>query len=217
MTKHILHTIRGAARSGALVALMLAGLAVPAAATKIERIVSPGGIEFWLVRNSTVPLVAVNFAIRGGSSQDPADKAGLAEMTVATLDEGAGDLDTNAFQDRLERKAIELQLRATRDYVRGTLRTLTENQEEAFDLLGLALTKPRFDSYRGRARARPDDLAPAAAKHQPERHRRQELLGQRISKSSLRSPGQRHPRKCREASPPTTCAVMCAAYLRVTR
>ena len=146
MIKHIFHTFRGAACSGALVALMLAGLAAPAAATKIERITSPGGIEFWLVRDSTVPLVAVNFAIRGGSSQDPADKGGLAEMTVATLDEGAGDLDTTAFQDRLERKAIELQLRATRDYVRGTLRTLTENQDEAFDLLGLALTKPRFDT-----------------------------------------------------------------------
>ena len=143
---HILPTIRNAVRCGAITVLMLAALAAPAHATNIERVVSPGGIEIWLVRNSIVPLVAVNFAILGGSSQDPADKAGLAEMTIGTLDEGAGDLDSTAFQGRLERKAIELQLRATRDYVRGTLRTLTEHQDEAFELLGLALTAPRFDA-----------------------------------------------------------------------
>ena len=138
-------------------------------------------------------------------------------MTVATLDEGAGDLDTTAFQDRLERKAIELQLRATRDYVRGTLRTLTENQEEAFDLLGLALTKPRFDSPAVERVRAPDDLAPAAAEHEPERHRRQELLGQRHFQTIPTVARATAPSKVSRRSPSTTCAVMCAAYLRATR
>jgi zinc protease len=129
----------------ALAAAGLVALAAPAHATKIERVVSPGGIEFWLVRDSTVPLIAIDFAFRGGASQDPADKAGLAEIAVGLLDEGAGDLDSTAFQARLERKAIELQLRSSRDHVRGTLRTLKENQDEAFELLKLALTAPRFD------------------------------------------------------------------------
>ena len=57
-------------------------LSLPAAATKIERVVSPGGIEFWFVRDGTVPLVSIDFAFRGGSVQDPDDKGGLAEMTV---------------------------------------------------------------------------------------------------------------------------------------
>jgi hypothetical protein len=60
----------------------LLALCAPAQATNIERVVSPGGIEFWLVRDATVPLVAVNFAFRGGSVQDPEDKGGLAELTV---------------------------------------------------------------------------------------------------------------------------------------
>lgn len=128
-----------------LTALLLTALSVPAGAAKIERVVSPGGIEFWLVRDSTVPLVAIEFAFRGGSVQDPDDKGGLAEMTVSTLDEGAGDLDGTAFHARMERKAIELQIRAGREQVRGTLRTLKENQDEAFELLRLALNEPRFD------------------------------------------------------------------------
>ena len=129
-----------------LVVAALVAFSVPAGATKIERVVSPAGIEFWFVRDATVPLVAIEFAFRGGASQDPDDKTGLAEMTVSTLDEGAGDLDGTAFHARMERKAIELQIRASREYVRGTLRTLKENQDEAFDLLRLALTEPRFDS-----------------------------------------------------------------------
>jgi zinc protease len=71
---------------------------------------------------------------------------GLAEMTVSTLDEGAGDLDSTAFHGRMESKAIELQVRASREQVRGTLRTLKENQDEAFNLLRLALNEPRFDA-----------------------------------------------------------------------
>lgn len=128
-----------------LVAAMVA-LSVPAGATKIDRVVSPGGIEFWFVRDATVPLVSIEFAFRGGSAQDPEDKGGLAAMTVSTLDEGAGDLDGTAFHARLERRAIELQIRASREQVRGTMRTLKENQDEAFELLRLALNEPRFDA-----------------------------------------------------------------------
>jgi zinc protease len=130
----------------ALAVAALVALSVPAGAAKIERVVSPGGIEFWFVRDSTVPLVSIEFAFRGGATQDPDDKTGLAEMTVSTLDEGAGDLDGTAFHARMERNAIELQIRASREYVRGTLRTLKENQDEAFNLLRLALNEPRFDT-----------------------------------------------------------------------
>src|SRR5262249_2535835 len=45
-----------------------------------------------------------------------------------------------------ERRAIELGFQAERDTLRGTLRTLTANKDEAFDYLRLALTQPRFDS-----------------------------------------------------------------------
>ena len=139
----------GRALRTAAPALLAAAMLAPipaAAATKIERFVTPAGIEVWLVRDPTVPLIAATFGFRGGSSQDPAEKAGTADMMVALLDEGAGDLDDKAFQEELERKAIELSFTAGRDTVRGTLRTLKENQDEAFELLRLALNEPRFEA-----------------------------------------------------------------------
>jgi zinc protease len=126
--------------------LALAALAAPAEATTIERVVSPGGIEAWLVHEPAVPLIAIDFAFAGGSVQDPPGKSGTANLAASLLDEGAGDLDSKAFADRRERKAIETDFYATRDTIGGSMRTLTENRDEAFDLLRLALTAPRFDA-----------------------------------------------------------------------
>jgi zinc protease len=127
-------------------AVALAAFAAPALATTIERVVSPGGIEAWLVREPAVPLISIEFAFIGGAAQDPAGKAGTAGLAAATLDDGVGNLDSTTFHDRLERKAVELSFRADRDTIRGTLRTLSENRDEAFDDLRLSLTAPRFDA-----------------------------------------------------------------------
>jgi zinc protease len=134
--------IRALLRGAAVLALA----ASSAEAVTIERVVSPAGIEAWLVRNPALPMIALEFAVPGGADQDPADKAGLASLTASTLDEGAGSLTAAAFHDRLERKAIEISFSAGREHLRGTLRTLTENRDEAFELLRLALAEPRFDA-----------------------------------------------------------------------
>ena len=116
------------------------------AAAKIQRYMSPGGIEAWFVQDATVPVIAMEYSFDGGASQDPADKTGVGYLVAAMLNEGAGDLDSKTYQDRLERRAISLSWSAARDHFRGSLRTLKENGGEAFGLLKLALTAPRFDS-----------------------------------------------------------------------
>ena len=80
----------------------------------IEQIVSPSGIKAWLVREHTVPLVALSYSFHGGSTQDDPDKAGTANLAADMLDEGAGDLDGKTFHERLESHAIELSLSAPR-------------------------------------------------------------------------------------------------------
>ena len=129
----------------ALTAALFLSLTSLAQATKIERVVSPGGIEVWLVQDKTVPLISMDFAFHGGAAQDPVDKAGVANMVSGLLDEGAGELDSKTFHERLEEKAIQLGFNVGRDHFRGWLRTLVENREQAVELLRLALTAPRFD------------------------------------------------------------------------
>ncbi len=66
-------------------------------------------------------------------------------MLTSLLDEGAGDLTSQDFQTKLEENAIRLSFDAGRDRFYGSLRTLSPNRDLAFELVGLALQKPRFD------------------------------------------------------------------------
>jgi zinc protease len=131
-----------AAAAASIVALA----AQPAGATTVQRVVSPGGIVAWLVHEPSLPLVALNFAFVGGATQDPVDKPGVGYMVSSLLDDGAGELDAKAFQQRLEENAVELRFSVTQDYFFGSIRLLKDRQEQSFDLLRLALSRPRFDA-----------------------------------------------------------------------
>ncbi|MEN3290473.1 MAG: zinc protease [Bradyrhizobium sp.] len=138
-----------ARRLACVAAVSLAALAASSsahAAAKIQHLISPGGIEAWFVQDSTVPLIAMEYAFGGGASQDPVNKAGVGNLVADLLDEGSGDLDSKTFHERLDRRAIELSFSVTRDQFRGSLRMLRDNKDEAFELLHTALTSPHFDN-----------------------------------------------------------------------
>jgi zinc protease len=129
----------------AVCGLLFFACLTPARATEIQRVVSPGGIEAWLVEEHSIPLVSMQFAFVGGASQDDDGKEGTANMVSGLLDEGAGDYDSEAFQLRLRERAIQLSFDAGRDNFSGSIKTLSRHADEAFDLLRLALNEPRFD------------------------------------------------------------------------
>jgi len=128
----------------------LALLASPAVAQgntmEIQEVTSPGGIKAWLVESHANPLIAIRFAFFGGASQDENGKEGAAYFVTAMMDEGAGDLDATAFQEREQALAMRLDFDAGRDVMLGNLQTLTANKDEVFDLVRLALSQPRFDA-----------------------------------------------------------------------
>lgn len=126
--------------------LLVVALGARAEAVEIKEVVSPGGIKAWLVEEHGIPLVALDYEFKGGASADPKGKEGLAYLTSGLLNEGAGDLDALAFQKALDERAIRMGFTAGRDQFSGTLKTLSEEKDEAFRLLGLALAQPRFEA-----------------------------------------------------------------------
>ncbi len=113
---------------------------------EIQRVVSPGGIEAWLVQDDFVPIVAIRVGFYGGATRDVPGKEGTARLTSWLLDEGAGDMDSITFQNRLEDHAIRMGFGAGEDRFNASMQTLTVHQDEAFNMLRLALTQPRFDA-----------------------------------------------------------------------
>lgn len=125
--------------------LILAVVAQPAAATDVKIVKSPKGITAWLVQDRTAPVIHMAFAFRPGALRDPVGKEGLTNLLTVLLDEGAGDMDSLAYQRRMEDLAMTWHMNAGRDTVHGAIRTLARNKNEVFKMVGLALTKPRFD------------------------------------------------------------------------
>jgi len=115
------------------------------ATVEIKEVTSPGGIKAWLVEDHKLPLIAMSFAFRGGVEQDPADKQGLANLTMDLLTEGAGPCDASAFQQLLADHSIEMNFGAGRDEIEGSVKVLTSDRDTAFELIHLALTQPHFD------------------------------------------------------------------------
>ncbi|WP_246191114.1 M16 family metallopeptidase [Aureimonas leprariae] len=139
-------TIRTLARSAAAAAAFLLVGIVGAQAIEIKQVTSPGGIKALLVEDYTNPLVAVNFAFKGsGSTADEAGKEGTANLLSGLLDEGAGDVKSAEFQEKLDELGIGLSFDASTDNFSGSFRTIVESEDQAFDLLRLALNEPRFD------------------------------------------------------------------------
>jgi len=116
-----------------------------AGAVDIKKISSPGGIEALLVEDYTVPLIAVAYSFKGGSTQDDEGKEGTAKLLTNTLDEGAGSIESQDFQTCIEDNGMSYSFNAGYDSFSGRIKTLRSDREDAFDLLRLMLNDPRFD------------------------------------------------------------------------
>lgn len=142
---------------GSLLGLLLGLMAIlvfiaPAAFARdkvldIKDVTSDGGVRAWLVEDHSIPVISLQFAFKdAGAIQDPQGKQGLARVLSNTLDEGAGDLPSEAFQKELRDLSIDLSFASSRDSFSGTLKTLSQNKDRAFALMHLALSSPRFDA-----------------------------------------------------------------------
>lgn len=128
----------------ALVFLVL--FAIPAPAMEIREVTSPGGIRAWLVEDKTIPLIAMQFSFKGGGALDPQGKDGVSHFLTGMMDEGAGGLDSAAFQKMRDELAFKMSFDASLDYFEGNFQTLSRNRDRSFALLKLAITSPRFDA-----------------------------------------------------------------------
>ncbi|MEL7230148.1 MAG: pitrilysin family protein, partial [Pseudomonadota bacterium] len=124
----------------------LATLSQPALAVEIQTVTSDKGVKALLVEDYTVPLIAVSYTFKGGSTQDMPGKEGTARLLTNTLDEGAGEITSQKFQEALDDNGMTYSFNAGLDSFSGSIKTLVDVAPESFELLRLMLNEPRFDS-----------------------------------------------------------------------
>ncbi len=121
-------------------------LAVPALAeVKVQQVTSERGLHAWLVEEHALPFTALEIRFRGGTSLDRPGKRGETRLMAALIEEGAGELDAQAFAEAREALAAEFSFDAWDDALSVSARFLTENRDASVALLKSALTRTRFD------------------------------------------------------------------------
>lgn len=127
-----------------LAALLLAFAAPVKAEIDIQTVTSPGGIKAWLIEDHNIPFTALEIRFRGGQSLDEPGKRGAVNLMAALIEEGTGDLDSPGFAKARDSLAASFSFNSDDDAVSVSARFLTENRDQAIDLLRRALVEPSF-------------------------------------------------------------------------
>ena len=133
------------ALAGALIVLALS-VSAARAALPIQHWTTPEGARVVFVESHELPILDIAVEFPAGSSRDPADKGGLAQLTQSLLDQGAGGLSETEIAFRLADVGAILSGRFDRDRGGAALRTLSSADEknQALDVLMRVLHKPDF-------------------------------------------------------------------------
>jgi zinc protease len=120
------------------------------------------GLEVFLVEFHDLPLVDFNLMIKTGGAANPPDRAGLADLTAAMLDEGTKTRSALQIADQVATLGATLSTGGTWDASNVSLSTLTKNLDAALAIFADVVQNPAFDEHEfGRVR---DNLLTAIAR-----------------------------------------------------
>jgi zinc protease len=128
----------------ALIALVLATAAPAPAAPIAHREVLPNGIVLLVAERPGVPIVAVRVFLAAGATFEPADKAGLANLTGALVTRGTGKHTGPELDAAIEFVGGSLEAGAGRDGMSASLSVLKRDLTLGMDLLSEVVLSPAF-------------------------------------------------------------------------
>jgi zinc protease len=110
----------------------------------IKRWTTKNGITLLLMESHSLPTVHVETLVKAGSMYDPEDKAGLANLTAALLDEGTTSRSSVQIAEEIDFIGAVLSASADSDYTSISLKVLKKDVRVGFSLLSDILTHPTF-------------------------------------------------------------------------
>ena len=110
----------------------------------IQKATLANGLPVVLVESHEVPLVQVNLVILTGSADDPADKFGVASLTAAMLDEGAGQRTALQIADDVEFLGAALETSSSFDASAVRLNVPSARLAAALPIMADVALRPTF-------------------------------------------------------------------------
>jgi predicted Zn-dependent peptidase len=110
----------------------------------IQKRTLSNGIPVWLVEAHEVPLVQLTLIVKAGSGDDPAGKYGLASLTAAMLDEGAGSRSALEIADETEFLGADLSTSSSFDASSVRLNVPVSRLAAALPVMADVALRPTF-------------------------------------------------------------------------
>jgi zinc protease len=112
----------------------------------LQKFVLSNGLPVVLMEKRGVPLVQITMLIKTGSAVDPAEKSGLASLTAAMLDEGAGTRSALELADAIDFLGARISTSAGPHTSSVALHTPVARLGEALPLMADIAMDPTFPS-----------------------------------------------------------------------
>ncbi|GJQ21620.1 MAG: hypothetical protein HBSIN02_19750 [Bacteroidia bacterium] len=110
----------------------------------IQRFRLSNGLPVVFMEKRGVPIIQVNLMIKTGSAMDPPNQNGLASLTAAMLDEGAGALSALELADAIDFLGARISTGAGAHTSSVALHTPVSKLAEALALMADIAVRPRF-------------------------------------------------------------------------
>ncbi len=104
------------------------------------------GLDIYFVKKTNLPIVQMNFLIQSGSKDDPAGKKGLAYLTAALIDEGAGEYDSLQLDNEIEMLGTIFGVSADHDNTMLSMVCLEEHFNRSLELMSKVILEPHFSA-----------------------------------------------------------------------
>lgn len=113
-------------------------------ALDVKRAVLPNGLTLLVVERHSLPVVKVSVGINAGNLHEPADKAGLANLTASLLSDGTKSRTAQQISEEIEFVGGYVGVSGGDDYVSASLSVLKKDVDLGFELLSDILLNPVF-------------------------------------------------------------------------
>ena len=111
---------------------------------EIQKRTLSNGLPVWIVEAHEVPLVQVNLLVLAGSGADDPGKAGIASLTAAMLDEGAGSRSALQISDEIEFLGASLTTTSGWDASAVRLNVPVARLQQALPVMADVALRPTF-------------------------------------------------------------------------
>ncbi len=108
------------------------------------RFITSNGMTVLVLEQHFLPIVEIHALIKAGSSQDPPEKAGVANLVASLLDEGTTTRSSKQLAEQIDFVGGSLGAQAGEDFTTASARTLKKDIDLGFTLLADILQHPAF-------------------------------------------------------------------------